>query len=156
MVTRVKLLNTEQRIISFTGQFKFLSNFWPCKVVLDGQTYSTIEHAYQAAKTLDFLERKKIQEADTASKAKKLGTRVTLQENWIGLKNQVMNDLLVQKFARPSLLFDFLNETKEKNIIEGNWWHDLWFGKCFCSTHEGDGENHLGVMLMNIRDNTNG
>ena len=34
----------------------------PAPVVLDGATYPTVEHAYQAAKTLNEAERKTIRE----------------------------------------------------------------------------------------------
>lgn len=39
-------------ISEFQGQYRFLSNFWPAVVQLDGIYYPTVEHAYQAAKTL--------------------------------------------------------------------------------------------------------
>lgn len=39
-------------IDSFSGNYRFLSNFWPCVVTLDDQQYTSTEHAYQAAKTL--------------------------------------------------------------------------------------------------------
>jgi len=41
-----------QVIPRFVDQYDFLSNFYPAKVVLDGETYFSTEHAYQAAKTL--------------------------------------------------------------------------------------------------------
>lgn len=38
-------------IAKFEGNYRFLSNFSPCFVKLDGVTYPSIENAYQAAKT---------------------------------------------------------------------------------------------------------
>jgi len=39
------------RIESFSGQYRFLSNFYPARVMLgDGRIYPSVEHAYQAAK----------------------------------------------------------------------------------------------------------
>lgn len=38
------------QILRFHGRFRFLSNFWPASVVMDGEVYPTVEHAYQAAK----------------------------------------------------------------------------------------------------------
>jgi predicted NAD-dependent protein-ADP-ribosyltransferase YbiA (DUF1768 family) len=32
-------------------------------------------------------------------------------------------------------------------LIEGNWWGDTYWGVC-----NGVGENHLGKLLMKIRD----
>lgn len=48
-----------QKIDSFNGKYRFLSNFYPVKVKLDGVTYDSVEHAYQAAKTIDKEERAK-------------------------------------------------------------------------------------------------
>jgi predicted NAD-dependent protein-ADP-ribosyltransferase YbiA (DUF1768 family) len=47
-------------INGFQKEFRFLSNFWPCKVMLDGVIYNSTENAYQAAKTFDVDERIKI------------------------------------------------------------------------------------------------
>ena len=37
-------------IKGFFGEYRFLSNFEPAKVELEGTTYSSVEKAYQAAK----------------------------------------------------------------------------------------------------------
>lgn len=47
-------------INSFMGKYRFLSNFWPCKVIFNGLEYPSTEHAYQAAKTLNPEERYEI------------------------------------------------------------------------------------------------
>lgn len=39
-----------EKIRSFTGTHRFLSNFHPAPVLLDGVVYPTVEHAFQAAK----------------------------------------------------------------------------------------------------------
>ena len=47
---------------------EFLSNFSPAVVQYRGVKYRTVEHAYQAAKTLVFAERTQIQKAPTQSR----------------------------------------------------------------------------------------
>jgi predicted NAD-dependent protein-ADP-ribosyltransferase YbiA (DUF1768 family) len=47
-----------KHISSFTGEYRFLSNFYPCVVHLDEEVYPSVEHAYQAAKTVNPEERK--------------------------------------------------------------------------------------------------
>lgn len=51
-------------IDEFTGDYMFLSNFsrWPC--YYDGIIYPTSEHAFQAAKSLDYGERLNISTLD--------------------------------------------------------------------------------------------
>jgi predicted NAD-dependent protein-ADP-ribosyltransferase YbiA (DUF1768 family) len=46
-------------ITSFTGDFAFLSNFYPHAVQIDGDVYPTNEHSFQALKTDDPAERKR-------------------------------------------------------------------------------------------------
>src|SRR4051794_21773182 len=44
---------TAEKIDSFEGQYRFLSNFFPAEVEFEGMTYPSVEHAYQSAKTTD-------------------------------------------------------------------------------------------------------
>jgi len=60
-------------ISEFQGEFRFLSNFWPCKIYFEGMWYDSVEHAYQAAKTLDMDERLRISFLETPGKAKRAG-----------------------------------------------------------------------------------
>ena len=68
---------TQSCISQFNKQYRWLSNFSPCVVELDGAVYSSVEHAYQAAKTLDRADRAVIGSVNTtAAMAKKLGKYV--------------------------------------------------------------------------------
>lgn len=138
-------------ITRFTGDYAFLSNFHTALVMLDGMTYPTVEHAYQAAKTLDDDLRLKIRNAATPALAKKMGKSITLHPDWNTSKLNIMENLLIQKFAYPSLREKLL-ATKDKELVEGNYWHDLYFGKCSCIKHNNSGENHLGKILMRLRE----
>lgn len=42
--------HNQDEIKGFFGEYRFLSNFWPAKVFLDGEEYPSVENAYQAAK----------------------------------------------------------------------------------------------------------
>lgn len=66
-------MHNEIIINSFHGDHSFLSNFHPATVILDGTQYPTVEHAYQAAKTLDIDERDRIRQVATAGHAKRMG-----------------------------------------------------------------------------------
>ena len=39
-----------------------------------------------------------------------------------------------------------------KELIEGNNWHDVFWGKCSCPRCNGGGQNHLGKILMKVRE----
>jgi len=133
------------KITSFTGEYSFLSNFHPSKIEYCGVIYPTLEHAYQAAKTDNPEERKKIQAADTPGKAKKLGKSVTLTRDWNRKKLIVMENMLRQKFYNKELRKKLL-ATGTAQLIEGNNWGDTFWGIC-----NGKGMNHLGNLLVEIR-----
>jgi len=136
-------------IESFSGEHRFLSNFWPATVQFDGETYPSVEHAYQAAKTSDRAARRTVREAPGPAAAKRLGATVPLDPGWDEHRIPVMRDLLRQKFAHPELGARLLG-TGSTVLIEGNDWGDRFWGV------DGTGTNHLGNLLMAERDRLRG
>jgi ribA/ribD-fused uncharacterized protein len=133
-------------IDSFSEEYEWLSNFEPCNVEYDGVTYPFVENAYCAAKT-DVLAERKIFEVVHAGKAKRLGKKLVLRDGWEEMKIIVMTYLLLQKFKYGSELGEKLIDTEDQHIEEGNHWKDVFWGVC-----EGIGENHMGIILMQIRN----
>ncbi|HEX4622449.1 MAG TPA: NADAR family protein [Myxococcaceae bacterium] len=137
-------------IDSFTGANRFLSNFHPARVVLYGVVYPTVEHAFQAAKTLDPIERARVAAAPSPGAAKRLGRRVALRPDWEEVKEGVMLALLRQKFA-DATLSGLLARTEDAVLVEGNTWNDRVWGAVW----EDDrwvGQNLLGLLLSGVRD----
>jgi N-glycosidase YbiA len=135
-----------EKINNFQGKYRFLSNFYPALVLLDGIEYPTVEHAYQAAKTLDNTQRFLVCIAPSPGRAKAAGRHLSLRSDWEEVKLKVMEDLLRQKFKK-SLFKTMLLETGNAELIEGNTWGDRFWGVC-----NGVGQNNLGKLLMKIRD----
>ncbi len=133
-------------IDDFSGEYDWLSNFYPSVVILDMLECPTVEHGYQAAKTLLVPERLVVIRMRTPAYAKKAGRKVTMRPDWDKIKIEVMEGLLRQKFARADLKQKLI-ETGQAELIEGNWWGDTFWG-----SYRGRGYNHLGKLLMKIRD----
>lgn len=133
----------------FHGEYRFLSNFYPVEVTFGGNVYPSVEHAYQAAKTLDEEDRQKIAKLKTAGEAKRYGRKVKMRPDWDHVKLNIMKELLQQKFDRDENpdLWKLLSLTGKAKLVEGNDWHDTYWGVC-----DGIGANHLGRLLMEIRD----
>lgn len=115
-------------------------------------SWPTVEHAFQAAKAItdrDFL---KVYKADKPRDARRIGRSITLRKDWEQIKIGIMTELVWCKFEQnPELLNKLLN-TGSAKLIEGNWWHDNFFGDCFCeSCINIDGKNMLGYILTTIR-----
>lgn len=143
-----------QKIESFSGENRFLSNFWPVQVELEGETYPSTEQAYKAAKTLDKEVRNKIREfipnkRELEEQIKEVLDDAIIRPDWTDdMRLQVMESLLNQKFDGRDLdLQKRLLDTGDVELIEGNTWGDTFFGVC-----NGVGENHLGKILMKVRD----
>ncbi len=137
-----------ETIDRFDGtEYRFLSNFHPSEITYDGIVYPTVEHAYQAQKTLEPSLRKAIAALKTPGETKKAGRRVDIRDNWDNIKAGYMKELVFLKFAtHPNLAVKLLN-TRGKELVEGNTWGDTFFGVC-----DGVGANHLGRILMEVRD----
>ena len=133
-------------INGFFNEFRFLSNFYPSKIFVDGIYYPTVEHAFQAQKTLNVEDRIEISRAETPSIAKKMGRQLTCRSDWEKIKIEVMEKCLREKFFIPTLK-EALITTNDFYLEETNTWNDTFWGVC-----RGVGENHLGKILMKIRD----
>lgn len=132
-------------INQFKGKYEFLSNFYPCTVRMDGLIYPSVEHAYQAMKTADMDERINIQRAKSPGEARRRGQKVQIRPNWEHVKVGIMNILVRKKFENPELA-DKLKATGQQRLVEGNHWHDYFWGVC-----DGRGLNKLGEILMQVR-----
>ena len=139
-------------ITRFDGKFRFLSNFYPCQITLANVTYPTLEHAYQAMKTLNPAERETVRRCSTPGQAKRAGRNLTLRSDWNKIKVEIMSDLITIKFRNPDLARK-LRATYPKTLIEGNHWHDIFWGICLCpKCRSTKAQNHLGKILMAERD----
>jgi N-glycosidase YbiA len=129
----------------FDGEYAFLSNFWSSPITLDGITYPTVEHAFQAAKAINPPERQRIAALPTPGAAKRAGRKVAIRPDWERVKVGIMEDLVRRKFADPELAGKLL-ATGEEDLVEGNTWNDRFWGVC-----RGSGRNELGKILMRVR-----
>lgn len=130
----------------FQGEYAFLSNFYQAPVEFEGIVYPTVEHAFQAAKTVDQEERRRIAALPTPGEAKRAGRKLKIRKDWENIKLHIMHELVQQKFRHPALR-ELLLATGDRPIVEINTWNDTFWGVC-----EGVGQNHLGRILMAVRE----
>jgi N-glycosidase YbiA len=140
---------TKMIIDRFSGQNRFLSNFYPSVVNFEGLRYPTVEHAFQSAKSPDQAVRLRIASLPSAGAAKRAGRQVVIPDvaAWDAKKDSVMLDLLLEKFSIPELCSKLL-ATGSQELREGNEWGDTYWGVDLAT---GEGENKLGKLLMEVR-----
>ena len=128
-------------INKFTGKYRFLSNFYEVPIAVDDITYRSVEHAFQAAKTLDNLEKHIFRQCETPADAKYWGKQIKLRSDWEDIKVDTMYKLLKIKFSNVDLKQKLLS-TGENEIVEGNNHKDTYWG-----VYKGEGKNVLGKLL---------
>lgn len=159
-------------IAVFRAAYRIFSNMYRAPVawgdaVTEPRLFPCNELPYVLAKTLSAEERAagldvfRRAEAKNAEKAgvaiKNWGKRLSLRADWDAVKGQVMLALVRDKFARNRALEEALLATGARRIEEGNTWGDIYWGISLRAIPErgiaaGDGENHLGRILMQVRD----
>jgi ribA/ribD-fused uncharacterized protein len=81
---------------------------------------------------------------------KKIGNKMSIRKDWNEKKLEIMNWAVREKF-KDAKLAEMLLDTGDEELVEGNTWNDTFWGVC-----EGKGHNHLGKILMCVRDELRG
>lgn len=145
-------MNNPNDIRGFRDEYRFLSNFYPCKICYNEIMFGSVEAAFQSAKCANRADREKFQGINPAE-AKKLGRQVKLRGDWEVVKLAILSELVRLKFMENPELMAMLLNTGEALLIEDNSWHDNFYGNCTCGRCGSiPGDNHLGLVLMTLRD----
>ncbi len=126
----------------------WLSNFYPCKVELDGLVFHSSEAAYMAQKCASLLVKESFTTITNPAEAKHLGSVVKLRPDWEVVKVLAMTRVVHAKFHQNFDLRMKLLATEGAYLEETNSWGDLFWG----ADIEGNGHNMLGQILMFVRD----
>ena len=128
------------------------SNFSLHPIEMDGQTWPTVEHYYQAQKFAGMADAERhmaeIRQASTAFDARRLGIDPArpLRPDWDEARLGVMWRAIQAKFDAYAELEELLLSTGEEEIAENSPYDSFWgVGP------NGDGENQFGRMLMRLR-----
>jgi ribA/ribD-fused uncharacterized protein len=129
------------------------SNLFKCQLVFQGVSYPTAEHAYQAGKAIKPAVRDWILAAPSPALAAMAAHGLYVWDvvpNWAQIKFDRMRGVLHAKFTQNSDLADLLISTGKSRLVEAgtvnNAVNRLW------GEVDGKGENMLGVMLMELRE----
>jgi len=136
-------------IRKFEKEYRWLSNFYPCALRFRGKRFESVEYAYMSAKSDDKAWKQRcIDAVEKPRKIKKLSQHLELVPNWDTIKLEVMQECLELKFAQEPFR-TWLLETGGAHIQEGNGWGDTFWG---VDVETNQGENHLGRLIMEIRE----
>jgi N-glycosidase YbiA len=133
--------------------FYELTNFYLEPVVIGGIRWPTTEHYYQAQKFTSSALQKKVRDKVTAREAFNFARehKNQVRSDWQQINLDVMLNALRAKFAPGSPLGIMLQHTGDAILVEDAGSNDDFFG----AGANYRGKNHLGQLLMHVRDELN-
>ncbi len=142
---------SEEAMILFydykTELYKEFSNFYPSEIKVDGKTYPTVEHYFQACKATTEEKHEEVRRAENPDEAKKLGKSIKqIRPDWEDIKSDVMRKGVYAKFTQNEDLKELLVCTGDKIIHEHTKNDKVW------GWFKGEGEDRLGLILMEVRE----
>jgi ribA/ribD-fused uncharacterized protein len=159
-----QVLHTDKENVLFSSRSSPLSNFYPARFMKNGLVYRSSEHYYQESKAmvnndLDAAEEIRMM-TDSVDMYRRGQTVKVNTDIWTdGKRLAVMEEALTLKFSQNKHLREVLLSTNDSNIWEARS-QDTFFGagaspsdlkrSCYQSV---PGANHLGKLLMKVRDN---
>jgi ribA/ribD-fused uncharacterized protein len=140
---KIRFYNRDELYYEFT-------NFYPCRVYIDGKTWPTTEHYFQAQKFVGTPYLEKIRKLPTPRDAFQLSRDPQVSRwrrvDWESVKDEIMLKALRVKFSDSVHLRNMLRGTGEKELIEHTS-NDSYWG----DGGNGTGQNKLGKLLMEVR-----
>ena len=142
-------LDTEKEILFYEQEFYVFSNLSSFKLEWKGVLWMTSEHAYHSEKFEDLKIIKQLKNTRSAHDAMKLAyaNKDKYKKNWDSIKLGIMKKILMAKVQQHPYVKKKLLESGNKELVENSWRDSYWGGG-----PNKDGENHLGKLWMEVRD----
>jgi ribA/ribD-fused uncharacterized protein len=131
-----------------TDEYGCFSNFAPYSIDLQGKTWPTSEHYFQAQKFAGTHHEEAIRLQKSAMIAARMGRDRTkpLRKDWEAVKDDIMREAVRAKFRQRADLAKILLGTGDAFIVEHTE-NDSYWG----DGGDGSGKNMLGTILMEVR-----
>ncbi len=156
-------LDTSDTILAFKSYENVLSNFYRCDIDWSGETFDSVEHAYQWTKAIELEKHdlavriKNAKHAGAAKAISRKGISREEAESWEGHSEKIMRELLKAKAKSCPQFKDTLMQSGTKILAEATG-NTLWATGLDVRTTSmtkpdfWPGANLLGMMLMDLRD----
>ena len=143
----IRFYNRDEPYYEFT-------NFYSAPVLMDGKLWPTTEHYFQAQKFIGTPFTEVIRNFQRPREAFDLSRNPAVscwrRKDWEEVKVDIMHKALLAKFTQHRDLRQLLLDTQNRRLIEHSPYDNFW-------GNGGDdrGQNQLGLLLMEVRDNLN-
>ncbi len=155
------------RVICFhdpQGENGFLSNWYPCEFVVDGQKFTSSEQYFMYRKALLFRDEgaaRRILTSDDCSQMQQIGRHISNYNDkiWNGYRQLIMYEAVFAKFSQDPELKKKLLDTGNEVLAEASLADRIWGiglrmndSRIFNMRNWQDGKNLLGFTLMKVRE----
>ena len=139
------------KFFSGSREYTELSNFHVADFEIDFPIgtfrFSSAEAAFQCLKQRKLTKGKvALFQLMVPTVAREYGRQVPLREDWDEFRDAAMRHVLHAKFTNPAMRAVLLS-TGERDLVHWAPWDGYWG-----SGKDGDGQNKLGVFLMQLRE----
>lgn len=138
---------------STKGEYGCFSNFSRHPVKINGETWPTTEHYFQAQKFAGTRHETEVRKAHSPKEAANMGRdrKRPLRSDWEKVKDDIMREAVRAKFTQYEQLKKTLLSTGDSILVEHTV-NDSYWG----DGGDGSGKNMLGKILMEIREELKG
>jgi len=139
------VVHDAKNIAGFVAEYRWLSNYFSCRVEWDGRVYGSAEAAYHSGKYSQ-ADRDLFTTLDP-DRARKL-SRVKPYDvaAWEARQVPTMREVVWAKFSQNADLAKKLLATGDRYLEETNWWGEKIWG-----VYREEGQNLLGKIIMETR-----
>jgi hypothetical protein len=143
-----RILNEDHPLLPHQRTLRRVSNFAPCPFESKGKGWPTSEHFFQAQKFAGTEHEDAVRLAASPMIAARMGRnrKLPLRRDWEAVKEDVVREALLAKFARYPALRELLLSIGDAELMESAA-NDRYWG----DGGDGTGRNRLGVLLMELR-----
>ena len=143
---------SEKKVINFYStkdDYGCFSNFAAYPFRIDGKTWKTSEHYFQAQKFAGTEHEEELRLVASPMVVARMGRsrQRPLRKDWEITKDDIMREALRAKFTQNEELKKILLETGDAHLVEHTT-NDRYWG----DGGDGSGKNMLGKLLMELRD----
>jgi N-glycosidase YbiA len=136
------------RFYAVGDEYGCFSNFSSHPVKLKGKIWPTSEHYFQAQKFAGTPDEEEVRLAKSPMIAALMGRsrKRPLRKDWESVKDSIMHGAVLAKFTQHADLRETLLGTGNATIVEHTEKDRYW------GDGDGSGENRLGQILMQVRE----
>lgn len=157
---QVRTRRTKNKGIAFCSEWTGLSNMAYAPFQFKGAFYSSAEQCFQAEKAKYHNKMscvRRIVRSEDPYKCKKIGSEVEISNDWMGVREEIMKDIVYHKFSQNEDMKGELIATGNASLYEAVTGSTIW------STHSSihskatyeetaTGPNVLGKILEKVRE----